>query len=259
VSPYSTITDAKAIEAIADRTPPADGGPCPDTPRRRLRVAPSTVIASIALFAAVGGGTATAAKLITGKDIARSAVTGKHVKDRSLTAADFRDSLTGPQGPAGPTGATGPRGPVGATGDRGAVGEEGPRGTEGPTGKQGERGERGLPGEPGEDGEDGKDGRNGIDGRNGTDGRDGRDGFGSIARESADFTIGPRSGAPDLTAGCPPSHPNVVGGALNSGEGYDHIRMMLSYPEGPGAWRMWVLNDGPAVAKVTVTAICVNG
>ena len=71
-------------------------------------------VAFLALFLAVSG-TATAAKLITGKNIARSTITGKHVKDYSLSARDFRGSLAGPVG----------RGPRVPQGQRGADRREG--------------------------------------------------------------------------------------------------------------------------------------
>src|SRR5689334_19722741 len=79
------------------------------------------VVAFFALFLAVSG-TATAAKLITGNQIARNAITGKHVKNHSLTAADFRGAVGGAAGPAGPEG---PRGLTGAKGERGPQGDRG--------------------------------------------------------------------------------------------------------------------------------------
>ena len=67
----------------------------------------ATVIAVFALFAALAG-TATAAKLITGKDIQNNSVTGKDIKKSSLAASDLSDKakaeLKGNAGPAGPAG-----------------------------------------------------------------------------------------------------------------------------------------------------------
>ena len=96
--------------------------------RFRPRLTYANVIASLALFAALGG-TGVASQ---GVRAVKSAITGKQVKDHSLTAKDIRaGSLTtkeikngsllgadfragqlspgprGPQGPTGPTGATG--------------------------------------------------------------------------------------------------------------------------------------------------------
>ena len=57
---------------------------------------------------------------MTGAKIARNAVTGAKVLNRSLTAADFVASSL-PKGPAGPTGATGPAGPAGPAGTIGPI------------------------------------------------------------------------------------------------------------------------------------------
>src|SRR5215210_9208584 len=72
----------------------------------KRRPSSTMAVAFLALFLAVSG-TATAAKLITGKDIARSTITGKHVRDHSLSAADFNGSVAGASGPQGPEGERG--------------------------------------------------------------------------------------------------------------------------------------------------------
>lgn len=57
----------------------------------------STVIATLALFVALGG-TAFAAATITGKDIKRGTITAKNVKKKTLTGKQVKaDSLTGKQ------------------------------------------------------------------------------------------------------------------------------------------------------------------
>jgi hypothetical protein len=81
------------------------------------------------------GGTAVAGSLITGKDIARDAISSRHVKDGSLRLSDMnsrtRAAMTkstvrpGPQGPAGP------QGPRGLTGPQGKAGQQGPAGKDG--------------------------------------------------------------------------------------------------------------------------------
>lgn len=53
------------------------------------------------------GGTAVAARLITGKEIKNASITGVDIKNKSLTARDFRGSVVGPTGPVGPPGAPG--------------------------------------------------------------------------------------------------------------------------------------------------------
>lgn len=90
-----------------------------------------TVVAYVALFAALGGTSYAAATLprnsvgssqlragaVTNRDIANSAVTGAKVRNGSLTAADFKAGSS-PQGPAGPAG---PQGPAGAPGSGAAI------------------------------------------------------------------------------------------------------------------------------------------
>jgi hypothetical protein len=96
--------------------------------RPRFRLSPGTVIACIALVVACTG-TATAATLITGKQIENNSVTTKDVKNKSLRAGDFRPG-TLLRGPAGAAGATGPQGPQGAQGAQGATGAPGLSGLE---------------------------------------------------------------------------------------------------------------------------------
>ncbi len=83
----------------------------------RYRPSPAMIVAIIAVVVA-SAGTAVAAKLITGKQLARNAVTSPKVKNGSLLKADFKAGQL-PAGPAGPTGAAGPRGATGATGAQG--------------------------------------------------------------------------------------------------------------------------------------------
>jgi hypothetical protein len=83
---------------------------------RRLRSWPTAVRWALLaiLLLAVSGASATAAKRITGGDVANSSLTGKDVRNSSLTGADirnrsldardFEESIRGPQGPPGPPG-----------------------------------------------------------------------------------------------------------------------------------------------------------
>jgi hypothetical protein len=79
-------------------------------------------VAYVALFASLGTGSAYAAHQITGKDIARNAITSKHVKNGSLQAVDFARGVlaSGAQGPRGPQGPQGDTGPKGDKGDPGS-------------------------------------------------------------------------------------------------------------------------------------------
>ncbi|WP_026910906.1 hypothetical protein [Patulibacter minatonensis] len=105
--------------------------------RRPRRPSPSLLVALLALFVALGG-TATAAALIDGKRIRSGTVTGKQVKNRSLTSSDLSAStVKALQGRAGATGATGAVGPAGAAGPTGPVGPAGAVGAAGPAGPAG--------------------------------------------------------------------------------------------------------------------------
>jgi hypothetical protein len=87
-------------------------------------------LAFVMLLALVGAGTATAAKMITGEEIANHTITGLDVEKRSLgkkhLTVGARAALkgaVGPAGPAGPAGAAGPQGPQGDAGSADAYGE----------------------------------------------------------------------------------------------------------------------------------------
>ena len=116
---------------------------------KRLSRRHSTAVAYLALFAALGG-SAYAAVTVTGKNIKDGTITGKDVKNRSLgtnkLSATAVSSLTGqrgptgPQGPKGDTGERGPAGPTGTTGPKGEPGPAGPQGAQGPAGPPGPSG-----------------------------------------------------------------------------------------------------------------------
>lgn len=130
---------------------------------RRL-LAPGVVLAAVLALALAGG--SYAAGKITGKQIAKNAITSKHVKDGSLGAADLSPAALavlksgsgekgangatgapGPQGSTGPQGAAGPQGnpgPQGATGPQGTTGPQGPQGPQGATGAAGPQGPAGV-------------------------------------------------------------------------------------------------------------------
>jgi hypothetical protein len=89
---------------------------------RRLTYA--NVIATLALFIALGGTSFAAVKLgrgsVTSPNIAKNAVTSTKVKDHSLLSADFKAGQL-PKGAAGPKGDVGPKGDTGAPGPKGNV------------------------------------------------------------------------------------------------------------------------------------------
>jgi hypothetical protein len=99
--------------------------------RRHLSYA--NVMATLALFAALGGGAYAAGQL------PKNSVTTAQVKDRSLLAKDLKRGQI-------KTGRTGPQGPPGLQGLRGPEGPMGPPGLTGPAGPKGLTGNAGLSG-----------------------------------------------------------------------------------------------------------------
>jgi Collagen triple helix repeat (20 copies) len=101
---------------------------------------PAMVVAIVALLAALSG-SATAAFVMTGKQIKDGTVTGKDVKNRTLGTKKLSkkavSSLKGQRGPAGPQGPQGPAGPQGAAGPQGPTGDTGAAGPLGPKGDTG--------------------------------------------------------------------------------------------------------------------------
>jgi hypothetical protein len=93
----------------------------------------ASVLATLALFLAVGGPAFAGAKvLLTGNDIADGSLTSQDVRNGSLQPADFSARglalLRGSQGARGvdgPQGERGPAGPAGAPGERAAAGPAG--------------------------------------------------------------------------------------------------------------------------------------
>ena len=91
----------------------------------------ANVMATIAVFMALGGGAYAAVKLpknsVGSAQLKKNAVTSKKVKNGALLAADFKAGQlpAGPQGAKGDPGATGPKGDAGATGLQGPTGDTG--------------------------------------------------------------------------------------------------------------------------------------
>jgi hypothetical protein len=135
----------------------------------RIHLTYANVVASIALFIALGGTSFAAIQLtsanvrdgsltgrdvkndsLKGKDVRNDTVTSRDVRNGSLQARDFRRGVlpTAPDGRPGP-GATGPVGPAGPQGTPGPEGPKGEPGAQGPAGAQGEAGPKGDSGEAG--------------------------------------------------------------------------------------------------------------
>jgi hypothetical protein len=109
----------------------------------------ANVTATLALvFSLVGTATAASELLITGKQVKDGSLTGRDLANRTIGAAKIRTGslgiaemsvaavaalrgATGAAGSQGPVGATGPQGPPGAVGSQGAQGPQGPQGPAG--------------------------------------------------------------------------------------------------------------------------------
>jgi hypothetical protein len=100
---------------------------------RRIRITYANVVATVALFAALGGSSYAAIAVtgsqvrdgsLTGRDVRNSSLTGKDVRNQSLLARDFKAGQL-PAGPQGPKGDTGDRGPQGLQGEPGVAGVAG--------------------------------------------------------------------------------------------------------------------------------------
>jgi hypothetical protein len=121
---------------------------------------PATVIATLALFVALGGGAAWAGGLITGSQIKNHSIAKRKLTKGAVQSLRGQigpagvqglQGLQGPQGPQGPQGlqgTPGPRGPAGAQGPAGRLGQQGPAGPVGPQGPQGTPGTPGGPAGP---------------------------------------------------------------------------------------------------------------
>jgi hypothetical protein len=81
------------------------------------RPSSALIVAVVAVILACAG-TATAARLISGKQIKNGSITSTDIKNNSLLAGDFKSG----QVPSGPRGPEGPRGPAGAPGASGTNG-----------------------------------------------------------------------------------------------------------------------------------------
>lgn len=225
---------------------------------RAHRPSPALVIACLALFASLASG-ATAAKLLTGKQIAKKTITGKnvkpktltgkHVKDGSLAAKDFKKGVFSAGGAAGPQGASGPEG---ARGVDGAPGTDGGAGVPGAPGRDGEDGGVGAAGPRGEKGDQGDAGPVGPAGDNGAAGA-----TSVVIRQGSDTNI---QAAMTITvsANCNAGERATGGGGTNGGTA--GVRLVQSYPipaalaATPTGWAASYENasGGPAVVRTWV-------
>jgi Collagen triple helix repeat (20 copies) len=165
---------------------------------------PATILAALALFAALGSGAAVAGGLIPG-----SRLVNHSIPVRKLTVSAMA-SLSGATGPRGATGPTGPRGATGPAGPRGATGPAGPKGATGPTGPTGATGPIGPIGLTGPIGPTGLTGATGDRGAQGPQG-----GTGAQGPEGDTGDTGPQ-GARGLTGSQGPAGPSAANALAQS-------------------------------------------
>lgn len=134
-----------------------------------MRLTSAHAIAAVALFVSLGS-SATAAIVITGKDVKDGSLTTKDVKDSSLLAKDFKPGELPRTNVVGSPGGAGPAGPAGPQGERGPAGETGPAGPQGDPGRDGAAGLAGAKGDLGPQGEKGAPGATGATGLTGPQG-----------------------------------------------------------------------------------------
>jgi hypothetical protein len=105
----------------------------PAVPRLLARLSYANVVATLALFIALGGASYAAVNL------PEKSVGTRELKDQAVTPAKVAKSTVklfkGQRGPAGARGAPGSTGPVGATGQTGPAGPAGAAGAAGPAGR----------------------------------------------------------------------------------------------------------------------------
>jgi Collagen triple helix repeat (20 copies) len=195
---------------------------------KRLTRRHSTAVAYLALFAALGG-SAYAAVTVTGKNIKDGTVTGRDVKNASLgknkLSATAVSSLTGQRGPAGPQG---------QNGDRGEQGPAGPTGTTGPKGETGPAGPQGPPG---------PQGPSGISGWS----------YVTQAQRISPGVYGRWS------VDCPDGRRALGGGVLSGGPVFATLSVMESGPaDAATGWLAAVRNNGNVTTTEYVWAICAN-
>jgi|tagenome__1003787_1003787.scaffolds.fasta_scaffold20892512_2 hypothetical protein len=106
----------------------------------RQRLSYANVMATLAVFVALGGSSYAAIK-ITGKNVRNGSLTGADIKKHSVQLNRLRESL--------PTGGQGPKGDQGPKGGQGDQGDQGPKGDQGIQGLKGDQGLQGLKGDTG--------------------------------------------------------------------------------------------------------------
>ncbi|HEX2095854.1 MAG TPA: hypothetical protein VHF50_00610 [Solirubrobacterales bacterium] len=179
--------------------------------RRHLSYA--NVMATIAVFVALGGASYAAIQLPKGsvgtRELKQGAVTSSKLRDGAVKLRDLsRSARGGLGGNAGPGGAVGAVGPTGPAGQRGATGPASPPGATGPTGQAGTTGPTGPAGATGSVGTTGPVGATGVTGP---------PGISNLSQGSASSATNSNAGKVAI-AHCPPGTVAIAGGGAIGGE-----------------------------------------
>ena len=207
---------------------------------------PGLVLGIVAVVIAAAGG-ATAAGLITGRQIADGSITGVDVKNGSLTGADIADHTVKATDIAGIKGIGGPTGPQGPQGTKGDKGDTGPRGAQG---IQGIQGPTGLRGDPGPSGASGPAGPPGV---TGPAGAPGLSGYQVLTTTTAINTVTPKVAGMGCPAGKRP-----IGGGFETVGANNGLTTISNGPNAAGTgWTVSVEDaSGLQVWGITVRVIC---
>jgi hypothetical protein len=205
----------------------------------RTRLTYANVVASLALFVALGGTSYAAVQLardsvrskhikngeVGRPDLARSAVDSAKVKNGSLLEEDFAAAQlpagaqgpAGPQGPAAGQGPPGPQGDTGAQGSQGATGAPGAMGSPGATGAQGSQGATGSQGAMGSLGATGAMGSQGATGAQGSQGATGPRGPSDVYEVTGNAVLAAANASRSLTLSTLPAGSYVAWAAATVG------------------------------------------
>ena len=221
--------------------------------RKLRRPSYSEVIATLALFIALGGASYAAIKVpknsVGTRQIKKNAVTSGKVRNRTLLAVDFRRGqlpagATGPAGLPGADGLIGPVGPAGITGADGATGAPGPTGANGLVGPAGPTGTTGADGPTGPAG---TGGAIGATGPTGITGATGNDGVSSAAVMSGHSSVGafPEYFATSGVSSAAMSQTGVTTISAGVPVTARNLAIRLGTAPGPGKIRaIWLMDDG---------------
>jgi Collagen triple helix repeat (20 copies) len=231
----------------------------------RAQLSYANVMATLALFVAIGGGAwAASGGLIGSNGVIHGCVRTKggtlkivaprQKCRRGLTAISFNQ-----QGRPGPQGVRGQQGAQGAQGAQGLQGQgiQGVKGDPGAQGLQGLQGIQGVKGDKGDQGLQGLQGIQGVKGDKGDKGDQGPPGPASTFVTTTSFTVAAGSFA-SKSVTCPGSVPHVLGGGYDVAESaFGHFDVIQNRPLGDGTG--WVVEIGSGAASsfgADVWAVC---